>query len=204
MSWVMEQDIRPAGLKFTLVALANHADARGVCWPSQATLVKHTGHSERTVGRHIQELEDRRLIERRRRHRKNGSRRSDLYRLTFCQPDNLAGWSNVPPYNDLPDGTGNQPDNVTDGEATNPTPCRDQPDTMSPLEPSPEPSTQQSPVVTEASGDDETASTSQPPDIDALIAEMEADGAKAVERLERATEKRQAGKLKGEIGRAHV
>lgn len=47
----------PTPQKFLLVSLADQANDEGVCWPSIASLTKRTGLQERTVYKHLSELE---------------------------------------------------------------------------------------------------------------------------------------------------
>ena len=46
----------PAPQKFVLLALSDHADPHGRCWPSVGTLAAETSQSRRTVGRAVQAL----------------------------------------------------------------------------------------------------------------------------------------------------
>lgn len=79
-SWAYQQAL--AGMtKFVLVTLANYADAHGYCWPSQEQLAADCGCGERTVRGALAELEDRGLIERIGRRRRDGTRRSDVILL---------------------------------------------------------------------------------------------------------------------------
>ena len=57
MSKAWRLDI-PQGQKFLLVALCDHANDDGVCWPGQDSLCEKCSMSESTVGRHIKWLED--------------------------------------------------------------------------------------------------------------------------------------------------
>ena len=45
-------------VKFVLVALADHADSEGICWPSVALLRKKTGLSRRQIQRHLKALRE--------------------------------------------------------------------------------------------------------------------------------------------------
>lgn len=86
--------------KFLLVALANHADKEGVCFPGQLLLANETGLSVRTVQRLLVYLEEQKLIVRKRRCRSEGrgkGRDKDIFFLTIGpsgQPDALLhSWS---------------------------------------------------------------------------------------------------------------
>ena len=70
------------GELLVLLALADHADEGGLCWPSATTLAAHVRLSKRQVLRHLLKLEDRGLlfIERR-----AGPAATNRYRLTLPQ-----------------------------------------------------------------------------------------------------------------------
>ena len=84
-----------SGAKFVLVALANHADKEGVCYPGLPLLANETNLSIRSVQRRIQKLEGLKIIFRKRRCRTEGrgkGREKDLFFLTIGpsgQPDAL-------------------------------------------------------------------------------------------------------------------
>lgn len=68
--------------KLVLLALADHADPWGECYPSRRRLGAMCGGiSPRAVSRHVATFEELGLLERVERHRENGSRTSTLYRL---------------------------------------------------------------------------------------------------------------------------
>lgn len=56
MTWAWEQDLKP-GPKFVLVALADHSDGAGVCWPGHELIADKCGLSRQTVVEHIAFLE---------------------------------------------------------------------------------------------------------------------------------------------------
>jgi len=70
--------------KLTLLALANFADDRMICWPSQATMAECTELSERTIWACMRSLEQAGIISRTKRHRPDGTRASDVVRLNFA------------------------------------------------------------------------------------------------------------------------
>jgi len=82
LTWAFEQPIS-ATEKVVLLALADHANEHGMCWPSVSLLMQRAHVGERTVQRAIQSLEDGGFIVRERRKRENGSDTSNLYRLCF-------------------------------------------------------------------------------------------------------------------------
>jgi len=59
---ILRSDL-PAPLKITLMALSDHADESGECFPSQSRLVAETSQSERTVRRAIKALAERGCLE---------------------------------------------------------------------------------------------------------------------------------------------
>ncbi len=79
--WAFQQDPESASAKLVLLALANHADDLGTCWPSQKTLAKLCSLSDRTVREMLAKLEALDLIGRAWRERGDGGRSSDLITL---------------------------------------------------------------------------------------------------------------------------
>lgn len=71
--------------KTVYIYLRDRADASGICWPGIKTIAGELGLSPRTVQRALADLEHRQLIEKRQRHRANGSLTSNLYRLTAAK-----------------------------------------------------------------------------------------------------------------------
>lgn len=73
-----------------LYVLAEYADADGRCYPSQTTLAKRAQLSERAVRANLSLLRKARLIDQAQRRRKDGSRTSDQFTLTFYTPEQAA------------------------------------------------------------------------------------------------------------------
>lgn len=73
--WALEL---PPSTKFTLMAIGRFAVMRGFCWASVPTLSAATGFSDRATRRHIAELEEAGLIERKERRRPDGGRTSNV------------------------------------------------------------------------------------------------------------------------------
>jgi len=104
-TWVWSQDL-PAGAKLVLLAVADHADKTGFCWPGVEGLADKCKVSERTVWRQIAELEKLGALCRMRRATQAG-RRSNSYQIHInddCQFCNMTilqrdttGTSNVTP-----------------------------------------------------------------------------------------------------------
>jgi hypothetical protein len=78
------------GAKAVLIALASHADESGQCWPSQRRIAELAEMSVDSVQRHLKELEARGVVTRECRHRPDGGRWSDRYRLTLPRHDKQA------------------------------------------------------------------------------------------------------------------
>jgi len=78
-------DMRGIGAseKLVLLALANYANEKMVCWPSQDTLAGDTELSERTVWTALKNLEAKQVIARQPRKRADGTRASDVFTLLF-------------------------------------------------------------------------------------------------------------------------
>jgi len=64
IAWAMKAQTPDALSKWLLVILADHADASGMCFPSQSTLANRTGMSRTTVNRKMLLLENAELITR--------------------------------------------------------------------------------------------------------------------------------------------
>jgi hypothetical protein len=80
MNWAFEQDLQPP-LKVILLALADWADGDGIAFPGQKSLSEKTSIPERSLRRHLAELEELGYIARRRRTTAGGQRTSDEYKL---------------------------------------------------------------------------------------------------------------------------
>lgn len=83
MSAVLNSDVKGPAKRLVLLAVANHANARGYCWPGIASLAGSTGLGRSTVFRTLTDLENEGLLERRTRRRPDGSRTSNVYRLNL-------------------------------------------------------------------------------------------------------------------------
>ena len=81
VAWAISQQVGgPAG-KVLLMCLANYADEKGLCWPSQATISREAELCERTTRDWLKKLEQMGFIERTERRREDGSRTSDFIHL---------------------------------------------------------------------------------------------------------------------------
>lgn len=80
---VWQSDVGPANKRLLLLALADNANDRGFCKPGVAYSAGKTQTGRSTVFRLLNALEEEGLLERRERRRKNGSRRSNAYRINL-------------------------------------------------------------------------------------------------------------------------
>ena len=88
--WAWEAPIK-AGPKFVLVALAEHANDNGDCWPSLATLSRKCGMSRSCVSVHLKQLENAKFITKSYRRKHEGRRASNLYKLSInAHPESLS------------------------------------------------------------------------------------------------------------------
>lgn len=62
MGKIFDNSDLPPGERFTLLALADHADDSGRCFPSIARLAKGTGYNERAIQGHLKTLERRGVV----------------------------------------------------------------------------------------------------------------------------------------------
>jgi Helix-turn-helix domain len=116
-SWAWEkgrEGLAKDGELLTLLRVADHADNDGICWPGQKSVAEYTGQGERTIRRHLGDLEERGLLTREKQQAAKGRGRAfDRILLALDQADNLAGRSettNRPPETDQP---------ATRGQGTN-------------------------------------------------------------------------------------
>ena len=98
MSAAWDMDL-PMGQKMLLLALCDHANDDGVCYPSQEKLAQKCSMGERTVISHIQWLERHGIVSRERR-QNTQRRKSDLYQITLSnytpEPANSAPANSAP------------------------------------------------------------------------------------------------------------
>ncbi|MBP2292932.1 helix-turn-helix domain-containing protein [Azospirillum rugosum] len=86
--WLGHPDIDADGLA-VLAALSTYANARGECWPSQATLATALKRSRSTVNRILGQLAEAKVIEMQPRRSASGGRLSCLYRLRLVPGDGV-------------------------------------------------------------------------------------------------------------------
>ncbi len=115
MSAAWDMDL-PMGQKMLLLALCDHANDDGVCYPSQEKLAQKCSMGERTVISHIQWLERHGIVSRERR-QNTQRRKSDLYQITLgnytAEPANSA------PANSAPAKFSPEPANFAPSEPAN-------------------------------------------------------------------------------------
>lgn len=83
MAWAVKQKVGNATGKAILLMLANYADERGQCFPSQETLALECECSKRSVLDWLQKFEDMGILSRERRHGAGGYRRADILTLSL-------------------------------------------------------------------------------------------------------------------------
>ena len=83
-TWAWQQSV-PSGAKLVLLALADHADQNGFCWPGADGLSKKCGLSKSSIWRHIAELEASGLLARMQRNAQAG-RQNNSYQLQMESP----------------------------------------------------------------------------------------------------------------------
>ncbi len=120
MSAAWDMDL-PMGQKMLLLALCDHANDDGVCYPSQEKLAQKCSMGERTVISHIQWLERHGIVSRERR-QNTQRRKSDLYQITLSnytpEPANSAP-ANSAPANSAPAKFSPEPANSAPSEPAN-------------------------------------------------------------------------------------
>lgn len=101
MAKAWDMDI-PQGQKFVLLALCDHANDDGVCYPSQDKLAQKCSMSNRAIINHIKWLEEQNIITKERR-QTTQKRKSDLYQINLdgfiSEPANSAPANSAPAKN---------------------------------------------------------------------------------------------------------
>ena len=91
MTWAWSISLPPTS-KLVLMALADIADDRGICWPSHPALAAKCSLTDRTVRRVLRVLQTQDLVFIEPRFNASGSRSSNRYRLAAdSPPDKLSG-----------------------------------------------------------------------------------------------------------------
>ncbi len=87
LNWAGRADAGDAMAKAVLLVLAEAANEHGVTFVAQETVAKRLNACRATVNRAMKRLQVRGLIETSRRHRSDGSRSSNLIRLSLCNSE---------------------------------------------------------------------------------------------------------------------
>ncbi len=93
ITWALGAPTDNPAAQCLLLVLANYADERGECWPSQERLASETKMSVRSVRRKLAELAAAKLIAREHRGAPYdaGGRATDYYRLSMDLPEKASG-----------------------------------------------------------------------------------------------------------------
>ena len=86
INWALSQKCENATSKTLLLALANFADDKGLCWPGQVLLAELVECSVDTIQRHLARLEAKGFLSRSRRKSGTGSSLHNEYRLMLDRP----------------------------------------------------------------------------------------------------------------------
>ena len=84
MTWGYEQIVRynlKTGPQATLLRLCNHANAKGLCWPSVGHIAAHTNQSDKTVVRHLALFCELGIVARKPRGGDGAGRQTNVYEL---------------------------------------------------------------------------------------------------------------------------
>lgn len=79
LNWAWRQDVPSASAKLVLIALADHANGDGYCWPSMLRIAAMTGLSQRQVSNHVTKLVELGLVVKADRRRSQGQYRGWSY-----------------------------------------------------------------------------------------------------------------------------
>jgi Helix-turn-helix domain len=85
-TWAMNQKVGNAGRKLLLLALANYADEKGFCWPSQGRLAVDTEASLDTIQRQTRKLVAEGFVSIERPPKRRGQWQNFNYRLNMPSP----------------------------------------------------------------------------------------------------------------------
>ncbi len=108
MRWAWEQHVGNGVAKAVLLALADRADARGVCWPGVEEMAERLELDRRTVQRCLKRLVMSGVIQCDKRSRSDGSQSSNLYLLPIHDAEGEGG-RETPQGGSAPGGSGDGP-----------------------------------------------------------------------------------------------
>ena len=109
MSWVFDCSKSENATRLVALALADHADDYGRCWPGYQRIAEKTRLSLRSIGRAIADLVELGEVEIVREHYKG--KQTKIYQMK--QPDNLSSSQIVAKIASTPDNLSKQPDNLS-------------------------------------------------------------------------------------------
>ena len=89
MTWAWGRSVGHPAQKLVLMALADHADDRGICHPGIDRIAEKVELAPRTVRRYLGDLVEAGHIQRRRRRRKNGTLGTYQYRLRIPRQEGV-------------------------------------------------------------------------------------------------------------------
>jgi DNA-binding transcriptional ArsR family regulator len=91
ITWAWSLELKNPTQKLVLMALCDHVDADGLCWPSVKLISERAGCKRRTVQRHLRALQDAGFIEAVPHYRTDGSQTSNRYRVNVTRGgDNMT------------------------------------------------------------------------------------------------------------------
>lgn len=94
MAWAWQTSLKGTQ-KLVLLALSDHADDAGRCWPGLNGLAAKCGLSRSSIIEHIENLVTLGLIIKQKRHDANGYRRSNIYSLNIGQSPEIQRRNNL-------------------------------------------------------------------------------------------------------------
>lgn len=83
IKWVWTETETTGSTRLVLLVLADQANDQGYCWPSMKTISKKANLSRRYVINILRELEEKGLLQKRKRLDENGDYTSNMYRLVM-------------------------------------------------------------------------------------------------------------------------
>ena len=85
ITWAWSLETNNPTQKLVLMALCDHVDEQGLCWPSVKLIAERSGCKRRTVQRHLRDLEQAGVIEAIPHYRDDGSQTSNRYRVIMSR-----------------------------------------------------------------------------------------------------------------------
>ena len=85
ITWAWSLETNNPTQKLVLMALCDHVDEQGLCWPSVKLIAERSGCQRRTVQRHLRDLEQDGFIEAIPHYRDDGSQTSNRYRVNMSR-----------------------------------------------------------------------------------------------------------------------